>query len=266
MIYVLLFGAGILGGFLSGLLGIGGGIIFIFVLGEAFYQLGVPEEVIHQYVIANSFFAILFSSLAANITLIRIKEFYLKYVLLVGGASIVCALLIQQFFVNTANYRKGAFDIFVIVLLVLMLIKTLMKNLSNKADQPLQQVSSIKYILGGMAGGIVATLSGLGGGVIMVPLLNAVFQLNYKTARSISLGVIFLTALSVTVRNMTYPTTMPHSIGYVSYAITPAVIAGVLISAPLGIYMSRKMKASTISYIYSFFLILFIVKKSIELL
>jgi uncharacterized membrane protein YfcA len=47
--YLLLFLAGLAGGMISGLLGVGGGLIYILILPIAFSYIGIPNQEIAQY-------------------------------------------------------------------------------------------------------------------------------------------------------------------------------------------------------------------------
>ncbi len=57
---------GTLGGALAGLLGIGGGVVYVLILETVLPELGVPTEDLHRFVIANSLACVLFASLSAN--------------------------------------------------------------------------------------------------------------------------------------------------------------------------------------------------------
>jgi uncharacterized membrane protein YfcA len=55
--------------------------------------------------------------------------------------------------------------------------------------------------IGGFAG-VLSALSGLGGGVIIISILNLRYNVNMIKAKSISLGVIFITSLVMSISNM----------------------------------------------------------------
>ena len=78
MIYALLLLTGLLGGFLAGLVGIGGGLIYIFALVPLLAELAVPLRLVPSLTVANSILAVFFASTAASITLIKSKDFYFK--------------------------------------------------------------------------------------------------------------------------------------------------------------------------------------------
>ena len=53
----------------------------------------------------------------------------------------------------------------------------------------------------GLVSGVVAALCGVGGGIIMVPVMIWVLGLDYKTAIATSLAVIIPTAIAATTQN-----------------------------------------------------------------
>jgi uncharacterized membrane protein YfcA len=90
-----------------------------------------------------------------------------------------------------------------------------------------------------------------------------------KKAKAISLGVITITSLSMVVFNLFQEPMEAIEInhtGYILFQVTGPLIVGTLVTARLGVKLSRKMKASAVSYLFSLFIILVIVKKLMELL
>lgn len=265
--FIFLFGAGLLGGFIAGLVGIGGGVIYVFILPIALRLSGVPDQEIAQYTIANSIFAILFASASANYMLIRLKNFYKKEVVIIGVLGILSSLLTLKYIVNTIWYSVEVFNIIVIFLLCYMLYATLL----SARKVYVSPVSLKRWKLGiiGLAGGSVAALSGLGGGIVIIPVLNTMMKIDIKKASSISSGVIMITALVMTVFNL-FETplynSLPLSMGYIVFPIALSITAGVLLASPFGVSTARKVSSASISYIYATFLVIVILKKSAELL
>lgn len=267
--YILIFLAGLGGGFLAGLLGIGGGVIYILILPLALREVGVTEQEIAQHVIANSIFGTMAASLFASIALIRNKDFYWRDVLVVGISGVVLSYLLLFFFVNTPYYSERTFNIAVIIFLVLILFTSF-----NKTEHQLffkEPVSNKKawYIFTGGTAGAMAALSGLGGGTVVVPLLKSGLHMDIKRAKSISLGVILITSALMTVFNMLDKPTQPFegsSLGYIVFPVALPLSIGVVLSSPLGVKVSNKISSRTISYIFAGFLLLVIVRKAIALI
>lgn len=58
------------------------------------------------------------------------------------------------------------------------------------------QIKYLPVVLVGLLLGIITTLTGLGGGVLLIPILLNFFKMNYEEALPTSLGTIFLISLS----------------------------------------------------------------------
>ncbi|HAA12918.1 MAG TPA: hypothetical protein DCE41_14985 [Cytophagales bacterium] len=269
VLYLIL--AGLAGGFMAGLLGIGGGIFYLLVLPFALARVGVNDQEMVQYVIANSLFGTLFAALSGSLTQMRNKTFYLKPVLWVSLGAITVSLLTINFFVNTPLYSKQIFNIVVIFLLVFILWRSLRKSavvgLGNKEGEKPHKPGW--FVGAGGTGGLVAALSGLGGGAIVVPFLTLILGMDIKKAKSISLGMIFFTSLMITCFNMTETPRFDvdyNNLGYIVFPIVIPLGIGVVISSPLGVKAATKMSSRLITLLFSLFIFVVILKKAFELI
>lgn len=256
---LLLILAGLVGGFAAGLLGIGGGLIYILILPLALQAVGVPEAELVQYVIANSLFGTFSASLAGVVTLWRKDEVYPKDTLVVAVSAIVVSLLSLQFIVNTSFYSQQAFNIIIVLVLLFILYRTL----SVAHNKPLYQESDknrVKLLsLSGISGGLLASLSGLGGGAIIVPVLNSGLRMDIRRAKSISLGVIVLSALCMTLFNSFEEPRYAfeyYNTGYLVWPIAACLSVGVVVGSPLGVRVGRLVPSYAISYVFSLFLLI----------
>lgn len=268
--FFFLFVSGLVGGFLGGLLGIGGGIIYIVVIPVVLSGIGVPREEIVQYTIANSVFASFFSSLSANFILLKNNNFYLKEVVIIGIFGIITSLLFLQYIVNTSWYSKGSFNVVIVLLLLYMLLKTILNanNINGLSGAKKGKRASTKLGLAGLAVGAVSALSGLGGGVVLIPILTSLFTMDIRRANSISLGVIGITSLTMTVFCLFENTRYEYhyyNMGYIIFPVALSLAAGVVIASPLGVKASKIASPQMLSYLFSFFLALIIIRKIVEL-
>jgi uncharacterized membrane protein YfcA len=265
---LLLLVCGLAGGFLAGLLGIGGGVIYIIILPYALSHIGVPTGEIVQYTIANSILGTFFASLSGNIAHMRKKEFYFSEVFYVGVFAVIFSLASLFFIVNTPWYDKTIFNIFIICLLIFILIRTIWLN-SRKGDINSEKSHNPPMLaVAGSSGGLIASLSGLGGGAIIVPILNLGLHMNIKKAKSISLGVISMSSLAMTLYNSLEEIRIPfdyYNWGYIVWPIALTLSAGVVVGSPIGVNVGRKVSSRAISFIFSAFLLVVIVKKALEL-
>ena len=266
-LYLLLFLAGLFGGFVAGLIGIGGGIIYVLVIPEALHALGVPPTEVAQYTIANSLFAIFAAAAVVNYRHIQVK-FYYREIFIIGICSSIASILSLHYIVNTHHYSLFYYNLVTLVFIIFLFINTLIKI--NSTKQHIERSSSTPiFLLIGIVGGIISSFSGLGGGIVVIPLLCSLMKFDIKKASIISSGVIMVTSFFSTIYNIGEAPLHPLNIwhwGYIIFPISLALIFGVLLSSSYGVLWSKKLSSRSISYIYSVLLFCIIVKKSIELL
>jgi uncharacterized membrane protein YfcA len=234
--YVLLLVAGIVGGYLSGLLGIGGGIIYVFVIPYALYFWTIPESWQAQFTVANSLATIFFSSLAANYAHYQKGYFFPRPVFIIGFAAIVSSWMVLTYFVNTPFFSMKVFLCCLIILLGYMLLYTL-KGAAIITDEPIEKTPIKGLLFIGVLSGAVAAASGLGGGIVVIPLLNRFFKISILKAGAISMGVIMLSSFVITVANATtsLPAAVNGTIGLIILPICSVLSISVLFVSPLGV-------------------------------
>ena len=264
-IYLLI--AGLMGGFFAGFLGIGGGIIFITILPILLPAMGVPHSEVVEFTIANSIFATFFASAGANITQIIKKNFYIREVLIIGLTGSVVGLVVLQLLVYSSWYTPQMFGWVVIVLLFFIMFNTLRVAKKNQSFHDQGDSNPPWLFASGTLAGVVAAISGLGGGIVVIPILNSVLKMNIKKAQSISLGVIFISSLALSLKNMAASTTfqMEYSLGFILFPVLLPLVIGVLLASPIGVLAARRVPAYILSYIFAIFVFLLIGVKFFEL-
>ncbi len=263
----LIFLAGIAGGLLAGLLGIGGGIIYIMILPIALKHVGVASSDLIEYTIANSVLTIFFATAVGMVMHWVRKEFYWKQISILSLTSIACSLLTLHYFVHQMNYSIQHFNVVILVLLLIILIKSFKpiapQNTLPKKHQPL------KLMAIGIIGGVVTAISGLGGGVVFVPLLLYFTALDIKMIKVISLGVIMFTSFAVSLYHMVQPVPellTTSTIGYLVLPVTFPLVLGVMIGSPIGVRLSLKLKSHQMQWLFAIFVIFVVIKKIIDIL
>ena len=265
-----LLGYGLFAGVLGGLLGIGGGIIYVLILPAALTSLGVQPNEIVAFTVANSLFATIFTTLSGNIRQARSNNFYARPILIISAVGIVTSILLLHFFVNSLYYSATTFNIIFLCLLGYMMVRLILKVMekpgaSGEAEGEEASVSSL--LLTGVGAGAISPLTGLGGGVFIVPLLHSILHYPIRKANGISLGVIGLTALASSIFNMGgHPASQVHSwqVGFIVFPVALALSVGGMIGSFFGVEIGHKMQPRHITLLFAGFLLFVFIKKLLE--
>ena len=267
--YLLLFAIGLCGGLLAGMIGVGGGVVYILVLPYLLTEMGVNDQEIVQYTIANSLIGTLFASLSGNVTLIIQKQFFWKETLLLGLPAALCSLLALNVIVNTPGYQKEQFNLIIILLSAFIIFRTTYSVYQSQDKLAEKKVKPWYIGITGALAGMASAVSGMGGGVIVIPVLNLWFKMTMKKTRSISLGVICIVSATVTLINiMEKPQSVVNqpSAGFVVLPLALVLSLGVMIASPFGVKLSQKLSNRTISYIFVAFMTVIIIEKAAHFL
>jgi uncharacterized protein len=263
---IMFLAAGLAGGFMSGLLGIGGGIIFIPILDFVFKRYGIHDDEAVKFILANSLFIIVFTGIGNSYKQNSAKNFFPRQILYTALPAIVSALFLTYIIESGTWYNKQKFSTVFLCLLGPLIFRMLY---TRKRVPPADTIEPnlTKFSLVGFFTGFVTALSGLGGGVIMVPVFTDVLKVHIKKATSISAGVVSLIAFAVVVKYLfstpVNSVPVPH-IGFITYTIAIPIIVGTLLSVGFGVTVSHKASSTVVKTIFALFSLLIMTKIIIE--
>lgn len=261
---ITLFGA--VGAFLSGFLGVGGGIIYIPVLDYFLSKMGMQNGTLVKAILANSLFAIIFSGSVSSYNQYKLGNFYPKQILQTAIPGMLSAFILTYFIKNGTWYSK---EIFNYVFASMLFVVVFRMFASTPIVKPAHHESpKWHYNLTGFFAGLVTAFSGLGGGVVMTPVFTDLLKQNIKKASSISNGVIPLFAIVVGIYNLTgTPEMYVHTWqkGYIVLPIVLPMILATFIFAPMGVKVAHRTSKQVIRITFASFTSLIFIKLIYEI-
>lgn len=259
---LILTAAGLAGGIIAGMFGIGGGIIYVLVYnGYLTHHLpGVPSEIIVHLTILNTACSILAAAVAGSLRQVRNHNFYPKQTLVTGLAGAFSAFLITELLKLWSQYDQRMF----LIVFTVALLPLIVKFIPGKSEPKEKDVPLPVFSVAGLIAGIGSALSGLGGGFILNPLLYGFFHYPLKKTFSVSLGSMLFTMvaiiLSYTLTWPEYQLPLHHQYNGVILPMVLPVILGVLIATPLGIALQHRIKAKKLSWLFFILAILIVIR------
>ncbi|MCC6721778.1 MAG: sulfite exporter TauE/SafE family protein [Bacteroidia bacterium] len=257
--FVLLYIAGCAGGFLSGLLGVGGGIIFVPIFDYFLRLNGVVDSDLVSYTLANSFFAVMISGFTGSFGAFKNRDFDFKNFYYIA-LSAIFFILLTTYIISISNwYSPAKFKIIFCIMLLVSMIKTLIHKTQN--DKPEKMNNKISLFAGSITG-VISGLSGIGGGVIMIPIFTVFGNMPIRKASILSLAVIPVLALpNVVFYLFGNPShSLNYSTGYISWFLVLPLIAGVITTVKLGLKTAKMLSSQTIKTIFAVFIIITLIK------
>ena len=106
------------------------------------------------------------------------------------------------------------------------------------------------YILAGLAAGIMSSMFGVGGGIIMVPLLTVVFAFGQKSAQGMSLFIMLPIALAGALRykfNPDIPISLP---------VCVMMAIGGIVGAMIGTHLVFNISEAVLKRMFAVFIII----------
>jgi len=265
--YLILFSFGALAAFISGFLGVGGGIVYIPVIEFYLRKLGLNPDLLVKGILANSLFTIIFSGSVSSYYQFKHGNFYPKQIIQTALPGVLSALIITYLIKNGTWYNKTIFN-YVFASMLLLIVSRMYLTKPKTANTNVDTNNPIAFGITGFLAGIVTAFSGLGGGVVMTTVFTDLFKQPIKKASSISNGVIPFFAVFMGIYNLWDQPSQFISIYQMGYIVLPIVaplIASTFIFAPMGVNLSQKTSHGIIRFTFASFASLVFLKLIYEL-
>lgn len=105
----------------------------------------------------------------------------------------------------------------------------------------------VKCLAIGGAGGLLAGLLGVGGGIIMVPLLLIFLKLDIHEAKAQSLAIIMITSVTGTIQS--------HRIGRLEWGVVLAAGLAAACCSPIGVILGERVPRETLLRLFAVLMI-----------
>lgn len=250
---------GVVSGFFSGLLGIGGAVILIPLLMYIPPLLGF-EYSFHE-ITGLSMTFVFFAAIMGAAMHFRAGNLKKDLVIFVGGAMFLCAFIGAAVSVLIPEKMLTAVFAFVLAVAIGMLIKSQFNDSKNSHEKI--QIKDLKKCLaskkdkvgGALIGGISGVFSGLvgvGGATLVIPSLTYILNIPIKACIGSSLGIILAGSFT----------------GFLGKAVTGQIptdsvvfiVVGGILGSWLGCRTSFKLSAAQLKIFLIFFLIIVLIR------
>jgi uncharacterized membrane protein YfcA len=277
---------GSIGGLLAGIMGVGGGLIFIPVLTYLFSQHGLPTDEIVKFTLANSIALVFASGISGIFRQYRMGIYNFKNSLSVGIPGAAAAALTSYLIQQGSWYNNQRFSyVFLLFLLISISNMLFVRDPQNPPPDPRlpspdprlpspdprhpsPDPRTLKPIFVGLLAGSVVSLSGLGGGIIMVPLFRMFLKMPTKSATALSLSVVPLLAILPIIQYINQPSVPNLPLWHTQYLVWPYYLpmaTGVIFFSSFGQKLATKMSAISIRVIFALLSLTILIKTVYEL-
>lgn len=257
---------GILAGILAGMLGVGGGIIFVPALYSMLPLFNVNHNQLSYIVIGTSLFCIAITSFSSALNHYILKNVNLKFAILLSIGSITSSLLSVYYVVLIDP--KILHYIFAVVFIAVA-IRMFFSSKTNEQQKNEHYLKSGYAVLFGVFVGIFIAFTGLGGGVLIVPILIYIFGVKTKTAIGTSALTIFATTIAAAI-SFSFHSANGNAnflqVGFVYLLAGIPIGLGAAFGARQGVKLAVKSHPEKLKKYFSVLLIIIVVKITIGLL
>ncbi len=257
-LFLVLLGVGAVGGFLSGLLGVGGGIVFVptlyFTL-QAFFPghyhlMHVAVATSLSLVMATSASSAYWHNKRGAVDFDLVRTWTLPNICGVITGTILAS------YVNS-TFLKDFFSI--IMGLIAIYIVTAKDAAEDALPRPHRISKNIQKVLAG-AIGMVASMLGIGGAILNIPLMN---YIGLPIRRSVGTGSALAVTISlpgvigyILIGLYKASALPPYCLGYVNWMALACILPMSMLFSPLGVHLSHKIPRQILRSIFAMVLLI----------
>ena len=251
--FILLLILGVIAGIIAGFFGVGGGLLFSPILFFLFTALEVSSPV--SWTVGSSLFCTFIAATSSSIQQRKHRNAYWKEGIIIGLFGSF-GVYFGKSIVTSSFYTEDVFVSFFVILLIFVSVLFYRRSKSNvtlqlKAKNP----GLLKQLGVGGFGGLISSMAGVGGGVVLVPILNLWYRLSISKAISISSLAIVLISLSgwmqYAILSGSPEGVTAYTLGYVDFGTSLPLVVGAFFGGFYGVKLNKKAPAGRVQMGFS---------------
>lgn len=246
---IALLATGIFVGFTGGLLGVGGAFIMVPVQYMVYADMGIPTDMAIKLAFGTNLLVILPIAISGTWRHQKNKAVWWKVALIMGSCSLVgsfCGATIATHL--PGEVLKIAFGVIILLISILMLTAK-PPHIEDEA-----RVNPWLLVALGLPIGIVTGILGIGGGILVIPVMTLVLRLKMHNAIATSLAMMILTstggAIGYILNGINAPGLPAYSIGYINLQSWFLLTITSVVIAQFGAITTHRISANHLRYIF----------------
>ncbi len=258
-VFLMLF-TGLIAGLLSGLFGLGGGIIVVPILYVFFMHLGVQDSMVMHLAIGTSLAAMItttFNSIWMHQRKKNIDWSLVFWLLPYVALGAVFGAMISHFI--QSQFLRYFFAAFLVFIILNALLKKNFTDQYQLKDFDFPKNNIAKIFFTGV--GLLGVLLGVGGSLFSVPYFRR-FHCPMKRASALALAltpaVSLVGAVGYLIIGLQSRSVFPYAIGFVYWPAFIGIGLGSLLGVPIGVHLAHKMHDKHQAKLYIVLLFIFL--------
>ena len=247
---IILVAAGIIVGLGQGLLGVGGAFIMVPVMVAVFDHLGWEQDIAVKMAFGTSLLVMFPATVATTVAHQRRKAVWWKPAIVIGVAGAVGSLV-----GSTLTTRVIGGEIMKVVfgvVVILAAVRLLTAKATESQESPRERI--VFWGVFGLLMGVVSGLLGIGGGILMVPVMTTVFKFRIHQAVATSAAVMVFTsgagALGYLVNGLHVSGLPGGSLGYFSLTACLCLAPTSIAMTQVGTWAAHRLSARVLRIVF----------------
>lgn len=246
--------AGVFGGVLAGLLGVGGGIVIVPALYFALSLTAMEPGLVMQVSVGTSLATIVFTSLSSAFG--HHRKGAIDFALLkLWGPSILLGVVIG----GTLGGVVSGFALIAVFATVALLVAADMILRSRREVETQRNFPRSVWAGLGVLAGTLSAMMGIGGGTVCVPLLNFLgYDIRRAVGTSAAIGFIIGVpgAITYVLTGLGQQNLPPLSLGYVNLLAAAIIIPLTVVFARVGVAIAHRIPRRALRLLFGLFLLI----------